>query len=57
MKPAKPVVEIVDFAGMMAAVDPRDLPNGASEEQINASCLIAGELTVRRGIQEVSFEE
>lgn len=55
--PAKPVVQIVDFPGMMVNVDPRDFPEGASEDQVNACSLKVGELTVRGGIRAVEFED
>lgn len=49
-------VEIVDFAGMIDNVDPRDLPPGAAQLQINAVSLKMGELQVRRGLKDVTFE-
>ena len=54
--PAKPQVTISDFPGILTNVDPRDLPPGAAEEQVNAVALVYGELAVRRGIREVTFE-
>lgn len=54
--PPKASVELRDFAGMMD-VDPRDLEPGAAEVQVNACCLVMGELTVRRGYQQVQFED
>ena len=48
-------VELLDFPGVMD-VDPRDLTPGAAEEQTNACSIIQGELTVRRGYREVTFE-
>ena len=41
----------------MPNVDPRDIPPGAAEVQVNCCSLVLGELTVRRGLQEVTFEE
>lgn len=49
-------VDIVDFPGYMQNADPRDYPQGAAELQVNATCLHVGELAVRGGMREVSFE-
>lgn len=49
-------VEISDFPGLMADVDPHDLPPGASSAQVNVCSLTPGELTVRAGLREISFE-
>lgn len=54
---ARPVAISVDFPGMMTNVDPRDLPAGAAEEQVNATCVVIGELRVRLGVREVTFDE
>lgn len=53
---ARPSVQIVDFDGLMENVDPRDVPDGAAEEQVNATCFRFGELSVRNGLREVTFE-
>jgi hypothetical protein len=55
-KPAQPVAVSTDFPGILTNVDPRDLPPGAAEEQINMLSIVSGELRVRAGIQEVTFE-
>jgi hypothetical protein len=57
MEPAKPVVMVTDFPGIMMNVDPRDFPDGASEDQVNACSLKVGELNVRNGIRAVVFED
>ena len=49
--------EIRDFGGLVNNVDPRDLEDGMAEVQINCCSILLGELTVRRGLLEVSFEE
>lgn len=49
-------VEMADFPGLVLNVDRRDLPPGAAEEQTNLACLSVGELSVRRGYREVTFE-
>ena len=58
MIPAKPATTISDFPGMTN--DPRSSINqvpGTAAEQVNACSLIQGELSVRRGLREVTFEE
>lgn len=55
-KPATPVVVATDFPGMMVNTDPRDIPSGAAEEQINLTCVKTGEMRVRGGVREVFFE-
>lgn len=55
-KPAQPVVVATDFPGMMSDVDPRDIPPGAAEEQVNLCSMVQGELRVRLGVLEVSFD-
>lgn len=56
MQPAKPVLEMNDFPGMLSGVDPRDIPSGAAEEQVNLTCVVMGQMDVRAGIKEVVFE-
>jgi hypothetical protein len=56
-QPAKPAVVIVDFSGIMNSVDPRDLPEGASEDQVNCCSFRLGELTSRGGLVPVTFED
>jgi hypothetical protein len=57
MDTAKPAITIVDFPGIMMNVDPRDFPEGASEDQVNAASIKVGELNVRHGIRAVVFED
>lgn len=47
---------IADFPGIMGNSDPRDLPEGAADDQVNACSIVFGELTIRRGIREVTFD-
>lgn len=54
--PAKESVLITDFPGLVNNADKRDLPPGVAEEQVNAQSRVRGELTVRRGLREVTFE-
>ncbi len=56
-EPARPVVVMMDFPGMFTNIDPRDLPDGGAEEQVNATSVRLGELSVRLGIREVTFQE
>lgn len=54
--PAKESVLITDFPGLVNNADKRDLPPGVAEEQTNAQSRTRGELTIRRGVREVTFE-
>lgn len=54
---AKPTVEIRDWNGIMTGVDARDIPDGAATLQINAVCIVPGELMPRRGLRPVVFDE
>jgi hypothetical protein len=49
-------VEFMDFPGMMQNVDPRDIPTGAAEDQINFCCILIGQLECRHGLREPNFE-
>lgn len=51
------VVEVEDWPGLVLSADPRDLPEGGAEEQTNACSLNFGQLTIRKGMRLVSFEE
>lgn len=53
----RPVSSAVDFPGLITDIDPRDLPAGAAEEQVNLACIRLGEMQVRGGLREVSFDE
>lgn len=55
-RPATPIVAAVDFPGLQTDQDPRDLDAGAAEEQVNLCCMVQGEMRVRLGMQEVTFE-
>lgn len=45
-----------DFPGLYLDSDPDDMPTGSTRSQVNAQSKIPGELTVRQGYREVSFE-
>jgi hypothetical protein len=49
-------VEMRDFPGLMLNIDPRDLPPGAAQDQVNACCIVQGELQIRLGYREVKFD-
>jgi hypothetical protein len=55
-KPAQSDVILSDFPGIFTDIDPRDLPPGAAEEQVNICSMVTGELRVRLGLQEVTFD-
>lgn len=44
------------FGGMVSVVDPHDTPAGQATLQINGMATRPGELNVRQGLKEVSFE-
>lgn len=54
--PPQGQVKISDFTGLVNNVDPRDLPPGAADNQVNACCVKVGELQVRLGLRELTFE-
>ena len=56
-EPPRPRIVISDFPGLTSNFDPRDLPPGAAQEQINATSETVGELRVRLGMRPVTFEE
>jgi hypothetical protein len=45
-----------DFPGMVDNIDPRDLPPGAAEIQLNATSVKMGELQIRLGLRDITFE-
>lgn len=55
-EPPKVEVSVKDFRGMGSNYDPKDLPPGLSKIQINVNGYRRGELQVRRGLREVTFE-
>ena len=55
--PTKQSVELRDFPGLVTNLDPHDLPPGAAQVQINVVSIVSGELQVRLGIKEVTFED
>jgi hypothetical protein len=49
-------VDVKDFAGLLTNVDPDDVPTGAAQKQVNVVCITLGELQVRGGYREVTFD-
>jgi hypothetical protein len=47
---------INDFPGLIDNIDPRDIPPGSADVQTNAACVKMGELQVRLGVRDVTFE-
>lgn len=45
-----------DFPGLIDNIDQRDIPPGAADVQVNICCIVLGELSVRLGYREVSFD-
>lgn len=54
--PATQSVMINDFLGLVNNVDPRNLPPGAAEVQTNCTCVKNGELQVRLGLRELTYD-
>ena len=46
---------IKEFAGQVSHADPGDLPDGASQSQVNVVTNVPGKLLVRPGLQPVTF--
>ncbi len=55
-KPDASVV-IGDFPGLYTSADARDLPPGSAVIQVNLTCIRIGELVVRHGSRQLTFEE
>lgn len=47
---------IEDFLGLVNNVDDRSIPPGAAQTQINVTCVRMGELQVRYGVRELTFD-
>ena len=56
-RPPRTAATANDFPGMFGNFDPRDIPDGAAEEQINLVCIVIGEIRSRLGIIEVEFDD
>ena len=54
---ADTTLEIKDFSGMASNMDPNDLKPGVSRQQVNVNAVQRGQLEVRRGMRQVTFEE
>ncbi len=49
-------VQIRDFGGFVANVDPHDVPPGSAAKRINATSVRPGELRARPGVRVVEFD-
>ena len=54
---ARDAVEMQDFPGLIDNMDPLQIPPGAADQQVNACCIVMGELQVRLGYREVQFDQ
>ena len=45
-----------DFPGLVLNADPREVPPGAGQEQVNAVSEQGGRLESRRGVRVVTFD-
>lgn len=50
-------IEMNDFPGLMLNTDADDIPPGAAREQVNVASSILGDLVVRSGYRQVTFED
>lgn len=55
-QPSRQSVEIRDFEGLQTSVGTLDAAPGAADVQVNAACIKPGELTVRRGLRLLTFD-
>lgn len=55
-EPARPTNAAIEFSGLMTNIDQHDITDGVAQVQVNATCVAMGELRVRLGIREVTFE-
>jgi hypothetical protein len=46
-----------DFQGVINAAASEDIPPGATEVQVNVTCVKGGELATRQGYRVVTFED
>jgi hypothetical protein len=53
---ARQVVRMREFAGMQSNADSHDIDPSKSVKQTNCTSLKQGELTLRHGLREVSFD-
>lgn len=49
--------QVDDFRGLVTNADPKDLPPGASPDQVNCVSARVGELKVRNGTRVITFED
>lgn len=45
-----------DFPGLITNADSSDIPPGAAEVQVNIACIRFGEMQVRLGLRQITFE-
>jgi len=50
-------LQMRDFPGQQSNLDPLDVEPGGAVEQVNLKCVRTGELRVRGGLRQVTFEE
>jgi hypothetical protein len=56
MEPPKAEVTLADFPGLIDNTDPRNIPPGAAQAQVNCASYKIGELIIRAGTKQVTFE-
>jgi hypothetical protein len=50
------VVSMRDFPGLVLNADPREVPAGAAQEQVNVVSVQIGHLASRKGLRVVTFD-
>ena len=55
--PSRPAVVLADFPGIATNADPRDIPEGTAEEQVNLCSFVPGEMRTRLGLRPVVFDD
>jgi len=49
------VIVIEKWGGLVTNASPYAIPPGAAVEQVNLQCIVPGKVTVRQGLQAVTF--
>lgn len=49
------MIVIDKWAGLVTNASPYSIPPGSAVQQVNLQCLVPGKLTVRPGMQAISF--
>ena len=53
---AETAVAVRNFRGMASNIDPHDVESGHAVEQVNVYSISLGELIVRAGLREITYD-